>query len=211
MKPKIPTPCLCLVTDRDRVASGDLIGVVSKAVDGGVEMVQLREKNHPAGKLLALARELRAVTRGKALLIVNDRVDIALLSGADGTQLGEKALDVASAKTLAGPDMLIGRSVHSVEGAIQAEAAGADFLVLGTIFQTSSHPGAQTGGLELVREASQRVALPVMAIGGVSEANAGEIIRAGAAGAAVITAISMADNPQNAASRLSESMISEQR
>ena len=136
MKPKLPLPCLCLVTDRARAASGDLVDTARAAVEGGVGMIQLREKDLPASELLSLARELRSVTEGRALLIVNDRVDVALLSGADGVQLGEKGLDAASARRLVGPDMLIGRSVHSVEGAAEAEADGADFLVLGTIFES---------------------------------------------------------------------------
>ena len=170
-------------------------------------MVQLREKDCSADELLTLARELRAVTRGKALLVVNDRVDVAILSGADGVQLGENALDVESARRLAGDDALIGRSVHSVEGAVEAEASGADFLILGTLFETSSHPGARTSGLDIVREVSERVSVPVLGIGGVSESNIADVIGAGAAGAAVITAISMDRRPKEAASRLSESII----
>lgn len=206
MKPKLSLPCLCLVTDRGRTASGDLVDTARAAVDGGVGMVQLREKDCPAGELLALARELRGATDGRALLIVNDRVDIALLSGADGVQLGENGLDAASARRLVGPDMLIGRSVHSVEGAVEAEADGADFLVLGTIFQTDSHPAADTGGLDLVREVTGRVKLPVTGIGGISESNVGGLIEAGANGAAVITAISMASDPKAASLGLSEAM-----
>lgn len=206
MKPKLALPCLCLVTDRGRTASGNVVDTVSAAVDGGVGMVQLRGKDYPAGELLSLALELRDATAGRALLIVNDRVDIAILCEADGVQLGEQALDVHSARRLVGPDMLIGRSVHSAEGAVEAASSGADFLALGTIFETSSHPGARTGGIELVRDATGRVETPVIGIGGISESNVAEVVRAGAAGAAVITAISMAQDPAEAASRLSAAM-----
>ena len=206
MKPELALPCLCLVTDRERTASGDVVAAVSDAVRAGVGMVQLREKDYPAGKLLSLAHKLRSVTEGRALLIVNDRVDVALLSGADGVQLGENALDAAAARGLVGHDMLIGRSVHSVEGAIEAESVGADFLVLGTIFETASHPGADTGGLELVRSVTRRVSIPVIGIGGISASNIAGLVQAGAAGAAVITAISMTDDPKTAASRLSAAM-----
>ena len=205
-KPELAPPCLCLVTDRARAASGDITSAASMAVDGGVGMVQLRGKDYAASDLLSLAHELRRVTAGRALLIVNDRVDIAILSGADGIQLGERALDVCSARRLVGADMLIGRSVHSVEGAVEAASSGADFLVLGTIFETSSHPGVQTGGLKLIRDVTSRVETPVMGIGGISESNVAEVIQAGAAGAAVITAISMAQDPQAVASRLSAAM-----
>ena len=206
MKPKFALPCLCLVTDRGRTESRDVLCAVSDAVDGGVGMVQLREKDYASGKLLSLARDLRSVTKGKALLIVNDRADIAMLSGADGVQLGETSLDVESTRTLVGSDMLIGRSVHSVEGAVEAESSGADFLVLGTVFETSTHPGAQIGGLELVRNVVKSVELPVIGIGGISEWNVDGVIEAGAAGAAVITAISMAPDPKGASCRLSAAM-----
>ena len=206
MKPELVAPTLCLVTDRRRTASGDLAALAAAAVEGGVGMVQLREKDLPAGELLALARRLRRATAGRALLIVNDRVDVAMASGADGVQLGENGLDVASARRLAGASMVIGRSVHSAEGARVAEAEGADFLVLGTVFDTASHPGAETGGLGLVREATAGVGVPVLGIGGVSESNVGSLIEAGAAGAAVISAISMDADPKRAAFRLREAM-----
>ena len=194
----IPLPCLCMVTDRTRSASGDLVETVSAAVEAGVRMVQLREKDMPAGQLLDLARRLRVVTEGKSLLIVNDRLDVALLSGADGVQLGEEAMSVAEARKLIGPNLLIGSSVHSVEGAVAAESNGADFLVLGAIFETTTHPGVETGGLALVEAVTRRVRLPVLGIGGITPANVRSVIDAGASGAAVITAISMSPDPRAA-------------
>ncbi len=204
-RPRIELPCLCMVTDESTV-SASLLKTVSAAVDGGVGMVQLRRKDLPARSLLSLARDLRAITSGRALLIVNDRVDVALLSGADGVQLGEDSLDVPSARKLIGAHMLIGRSVHSLEGALEAESRGADYLALGTMFPTSSHPGAQTGGVELAREVAGRVRIPTLCIGGVTASNVGELIAAGAAGAAVISAISMSPDPSDGAARLVESM-----
>ena len=202
MASPIPLPCLCMVTDRTRTASGDLVETVSAAVDAGVCMVQLREKDMPAGQLLELARQLRAVTEGKSLLMVNDRVDVALLSGADGVQLGEEAMSIAQARKLTGPNLLIGSSVHSVEGAVAAESNGADFLVLGAIFETTTHPGVETGGLALVEAVTRRVRLPVLGIGGITPYNIEDVIQAGAAGAAVITAISMVPDPGAAVANL---------
>ncbi len=169
-------------------------------------MVQLREKDMSPFELLRLARRLRRVTQGRALLIVNDRVDVALLAGADGVQLGETALDVADVRQLVGPDMLIGRSVHSEVGAVDAECQGADFLVLGTIFETASHPDGLVGGLDLVREVTGAVGVPVLGIGGIASSNARSVLEAGASGVAVITAISMADNPRLAAYHLSKAI-----
>ena len=202
----IPLPCLCMVTDRTRTASGDLVETVSAAVEAGVRMVQLREKDMPAGQLLDLARRLRVVTEGKSLLIVNDRLDVALLCGADGVQLGEEAMGAAEARKLIGPNRLIGSSVHSVEGAVAAESNGADFLVLGTIFETTTHPGVETGGLTLVEAVTRRVRLPVLGIGGITPANVRSVIDAGASGAAVITAISTSPDPRAAITALLEPM-----
>ena len=165
-------------------------------------MVQLREKDMPPFELLRLARRLRRITEGRALLIVNDRVDVAILAGADGVQLGETALDVADVRGLVDSDMLIGRSVHSEVGAVDAECQGADYLVLGTVFDTASHPHGQVGGLDLVREVTDAVGIPVLGIGGITADNAGGVMEAGASGIAVITAITMAESPHLAASDL---------
>lgn len=208
VRPSIERPCLCFVTDGGPTTSGDAVAAVSAALEGGVRMVQLRAKQLAASRLLKLARELRSATHGRALLVVNDRLDIAMLSGADGVQLGEDGLDVASARQFVGPEMVIGRSVHSELGAIQAETEGADFLVLGTIFETRSHPGADTGGLRLVRSVASRVAIPVLGIGGITPENVGGVLESGADGAAVISAISSAPHPASAAARLTTAMRS---
>ena len=169
-------------------------------------MAQLRDKNAPPRETLALARRLRDATRGRALLIINDRADIAALSDADGVHLGENSIDVASARRLLGDAALIGRSVHSAEGAVRAQDAGADYLILGTIFPTQTHPGGATGGLDLMERVAQSVDIPVLGIGGVEEGNAADIIRAGADGAAVISAVVSAANPAKAAARLIATM-----
>lgn len=166
-------------------------------------MVQLREKDMAPFELLRLASRLRRITEGRALLIVNDRVDVAMLAGADGVQLGETALDVADVRHLVGPDMLIGRSVHSEVGAVDAECQGADYLVLGTVFETASHPEGHVGGLDLVAEVTGSVGIPVLGIGGITPDNAQCVVEAGASGVAVITAITMAKDPHVEATDLS--------
>ena len=165
-------------------------------------MVQLREKDLSAGQLLALAWRLRKLTSGRALLLVNDRLDVALACGADGVQLGEEALPPRAARQVAGEGLLLGRSVHSVEGAVEAEAEGADLLVLGTIFPTRSHPGRRAAGVSLVEQVSSRVHIPVLAIGGAKVENVGAVIEAGASGAAVISAISRSRDPEQASRAL---------
>ena len=171
-------------------------------------MVQLREKDLPAAELYALALRLKSAIRGRALLFVNDRIDVALAADADGVQLGENALSLPVAKRIAGGELLLGRSVHSVDGAVNAEAQGADLLVLGTIFPTTSHPGARAGGAQLVREVAAAVRAPFLAIGGIDTSNVGEAVAGGAAGAAVITAITTASDPAAQSARLLDAMQS---
>ncbi len=187
-------PILCLVTDRTACLGRPLERVVAAAVGAGVNLVQLRERDLPARQLLDLGRSLlEPVRRGGAALVVNDRVDVALALGADGVQLGGGSLPVREARRLVGDGMLVGCSAHSLEDALRAEGEGADYLVLGTIFETRSHPGLQPAGLDLVARVAGAVRIPVVAIGGIREGNAGSVMAAGARGVAVITAIQSAD------------------
>ena len=184
--------------------------VAEAAVDGGVNMVQLRERDLPGGHLLNWAFRLRQITKGRALLIVNDRVDIALLSGADGVQLGEEGMKMADVRRIAGHSLLLGRSVHSVDGAKIAAWDGADFLIVGTIFPTGSHPGGVTAGPELISEIRGVTDVPILAIGGIDDTNVQQVMSAGANGAAVITAISRRPDPQSAARNLMSNMSKRQ-
>ena len=204
----LPFPCLCLVTDRSLCPPGSLEEGVAAAVSGGVDMVQLREKDMPAGDLLELARRLRSITEGKAILVVNDRLDVALAAGADGVHLPEVSLSVSDAKQVAPPGFLVGKSVHGLPAATQASDENADYLVLGTIFPTDSKPGADTGGVERVAEVAGRVAAPVIAIGGIDSRNAASVIEAGARGVAVVSAILGAPDPEWAARKLKRAMLS---
>ena len=201
--PRLPEPCLALVTNRRLCPSErTLADVVSAACDGGIDVVQVREKDLPGGALLTLAQELREATRGRALLTVNERVDVALACEADGVQLGEDALPVEEARRLLGSDALIGRSVHSVAGAVEAEAAGADFLLVGPIFATPSHPEIPGAGTALLEQVRRAVAVPFLAIGGVDASNVEEVARAGASGAAVVRTVLAAPDPAQAAADL---------
>jgi thiamine-phosphate pyrophosphorylase len=197
-----------LVTDRRRVV-GDLVEAIAAALDGGVDMVQLREKDLPAGELLRLARRVRGVTAGRALLLVNDRADVALLAGADGVHLGEAGLPVAAARAWLPARMLVGRSVHSVAAAREAEQDGADYLVAGTLFPSRSHPDAVPAGPGLLQEIAARVQLPVLGIGGIGPGEAPECRRCGAAGVAVIDAVLSAADPRAAAAALREALDAE--
>ncbi len=197
-----PAPCLMLITDRFRLRGRPLEEVASQAVEGGVNAVQLREKDMGTGELSELAATLHAALRDRAMLLVNDRIDIALAVGADGVHLPEHSLPGDKARDIAGDACIVGRSVHSVEAAVAAQAEGADYLQVGTIFETASKPGRPAAGLSLVREVRDAVSIPVVAVGGIDAGNAAGVIAAGADGVAVIGAIMDADDPRQAARAL---------
>ncbi|MBM3945777.1 MAG: thiamine phosphate synthase [SAR202 cluster bacterium] len=203
---QLPRPGLVLVTDRSLCPDGSLVARVEAAVSGGVDMVQLREKDLSSGELYRLALELKKAIGGRATLVVNDRVDVALAANADGVQLPESGLPVGAARRLLRHGMLVGRSVHSAEGAARADADGADFLFLGTIFPSRSHPDAEGAGVRIIREARKGVRAPVLAIGGVDKTNAALCLDAGADGIAVISAILGAPDTKQAARDMKETM-----
>ena len=169
-------------------------------------MVQLREKNLPGRALLDLACRIGAIVKPNAALVINERVDVALAYGADGVQLAEEGLPISAVRQLVGPGVLIGRSVHSAEGAAQAEAEGADFLIAGTIFSTGTHPEAQAAGVGLLAQIASRVEIPFLGIGGITCRNVTQVMEAGASGAAVISAITAAQHPEQAALDLKRQM-----
>ncbi len=197
-----PSPCLMLITDRARLRGRPLEEVASQAVDGGANVVQLREKDLPGGELYELAITLRAVLRGRALFLVNERVDVALASGADGVHLPERGLPGKAIREIVGEACIIGRSVHGVEAALRAEQDGADFVEAGNVYETASKPGAPAAGVDLVRAVAEAVRIPVVAVGGITAERAAEVIAAGADGVAVIGAIMDGEDPKWSASLL---------
>jgi thiamine-phosphate pyrophosphorylase len=201
-RPRWPERVVMLVTDRKRCGRRPLVEAVAEAIEGGVNIVQLREKDLPGAELLQLARQLRGICGQRALFLVNDRVDVALLAGADGVHLPENGLPVAACRQLLPASMTVGRSVHSVNAARQAELDGADYLVAGTLFPSPSHRDVTPAGVELLRNITARVNLPVIAIGGINPENVDACWQAGAAGIAVVSTVLGAEDPQRAAARL---------
>jgi thiamine-phosphate pyrophosphorylase len=188
-----------LVTDR-RQASGtdELLRSVDSAIAGGVTAVQLREKDVLFEDLLPLARQLRGLTSGRAQLLVNGPVELAVAVGADGVHLPEGSPPIGRPEL----QFLVGRSVHSREAAETAWAECSDYLIAGPVFETESHPGQAPAGVALISAISQIVAIPVLAIGGVTADRVESVVRAGASGVAVISAILGAESPRHAAHRL---------
>jgi len=197
-----PERVLMVVTDPAAVGDRDLAEVVAAAVRGGANVVQLRAKELPGGELLALARRLRGVTAGRALLLINDRPDVALLAGADGVHLSEAGLPVAPVRAWLPASLVVGRSVHDFHAAREAEADGADYLLVGTIYPSPSHPEREPAGATLLREIHARVRTPIVAIGGITPSRVRECLDAGAQGVAVVSAILRADDPETAAADL---------
>ena len=169
------------------VGDDDPIGRARLAVEGGAGVVQVRMKSSPAGAVLAASREIVALCRDRALVIVNDRADLAVLAGADGVHVGDDDLPADEVRRIVGPAMLVGRSTRTLAEARAALAAGADHVGFGPMFSTRTKEiAAAPRGLDALREVAGRLGAPVVAIGGITLETVGEVARAGAAAAAVI-------------------------
>jgi len=170
-----------IVGDEDTVARAEA------AVEGGAGCVQVRMKRSPAGRVLEAAREIAARWRGRALVIVNDRVDLAVLAGADGVHLGDEDLPVPEARRLCGEGMLVGRTCRTAEEARRALAEGADHVGYGPVFPSRTKPiDVAPRGLEGVAALRRAIAAPIVAISGIELANIGDVAAAGATAAAVV-------------------------
>lgn len=182
---------LYAVTDRTWAADEDaLFRQIGDAIDGGASTVQLREKHLDEGAFLAEAERFTALCRRKgAVSIINDSVDVALKSGADGVHIGQEDLAAGEARRILGPGKIIGVSAHSVEEALRAQAAGADYLGVGAAFATGTKADAKPVTRETIRAVTAAVDIPVVAIGGITRENLPELKGCGLAGAAVVSAL----------------------
>ncbi len=194
-------PRLHLITNRQLCADRAQEAIVAEAARGGLGAVQLREKDLTPRALLDEAERLKWVI-GATPLIVNGAAEIARAVDAVGVHLPGAAGSVATARAVIGATALIGRSIHSLEGALDAEAEGADYVMLGTIFATASKPGRAPAGLSLVTLVAGAIRIPVIAIGGIDEGNVAATLAAGAWGVAVMSGILRAAAPTIAVARL---------
>ena len=181
---------LYAVTDRHWLNGRTLLEVVRESLDGGVTMLQLREKTLEEGAFLEEARALQALCRERHVpFIVNDNVDIARAMGADGVHVGQSDMEALDVRAKLGPDKIIGVSAHTVEEALLAERHGADYLGVGAVFPTGSKDDADEVSYETLKAICDAVSIPVVAIGGVSQANVAQLAGSGICGVAVISAI----------------------
>lgn len=197
---------LYVVTDEKLSHGLTHVRIADLAARGGADVIQLRDKKRCGRELYEIATRIRAATRETgARLIINDRLDIALASGADGVHFGQDDLPLSVARRVAPRPFIIGLSVGSVREAIQAEEEGADYVAVSPVFTTGSKHDAGPGhGIRMVRDIRAAVSIPVIGIGGIHAGNAGEVIGAGADGVAVISAVVSQENVTEAARRLCE-------
>ena len=185
------------------VGGPDPVAQAALALDGGAAVIQLRVKEMADGELLAAASRLVALARGRALVIVNDRADLAVLSGADGVHVGDEDLPVEAARRVVGPGLLVGRSTRTLADGLAALAAGADHVGFGPVFATATKRIAEPPrGLAMLAEVARGLPAPVVAIGGIGLETIGPVAAAGAAAAAVIGALFDGPDPRRRAAAL---------
>jgi len=173
----------------------DAGAVVNEMLDGGINVLQLRAKGRSLDEVASLARSLRGNTRDAGVpLIVNDYPAIAKDISAEGAHVGQDDLSVTEARGLAGPGSLIGKSTHSLEQALAAEAEGADYIGFGPLFATATKPDYRPTGLEQVAEVHARVRIPIFCIGGIKQANLAQVLAAGARRIVIVSELLEAKN-----------------
>jgi thiamine-phosphate pyrophosphorylase len=190
------------VTD-DSLPDEQLEGALAALLDAGIRVVQYRDKMRGDRARVAMAARLASmVHQADGLLIINDRVDIAIAAGADGAHLGQDDLPLDVARRLLGPDLLLGASASYMEEIEPDRLTGVDYLGFGAVYATDTKPDAEYAGLDLFRQVCERTNLPVVGIGGISLERVPDVMACGAAGVAVVSALFQAGDPGEAARKL---------
>ena len=194
---------LYAVTDRSWLGERTLAQVVEEVLKGGATFLQLREKELDQATILAEAREIQAIAaRYHVPFVINDSVDIALACDADGVHVGQADLMGWDVRALIGPDKILGITANTVELAVAAERAGADYIGAGAVFGTTTKQNAKNLSLDTLKAICQAVSIPVVAIGGINADNLPRLAGTGAAGAAVVSALFAQKDPEEAARRM---------
>lgn len=199
---------LYLVTNSDQFNSDDeFLDAIASALEGGIDILQLREKNMSAKKILELGKKIKQLClQYGTIFIVNDRIDIAYMLEADGVHLGQDDLDIKAAREILGNKCIVGISTHEPEQAIKAVEDGADYIGVGPVFATPTKQGRIPVGLEYVKWASENINIPFYAIGGIDTENVDEVLDIGAERIAVVRAIINAKSPQKEAQKFQEKL-----
>jgi thiamine-phosphate pyrophosphorylase len=178
------------------------------AIEGGADTIQFRQKGGSTREMIEIARKLKGMcTEAGVTFIVNDRIDVAIASEADGVHLGQDDFPITLARKLMGEDVIIGGSAVSLEDAQRCFAEGVDYVGFGPVYPTSSKPDASSPtGIEIMKKAIEAVPLPVIAIGGIHAQNVSEVMHTGAYGIAVISAVCCQTDPKQATRKLSRAM-----
>jgi thiamine-phosphate pyrophosphorylase len=196
---------LYVVLDTAVLKGRSHLEAAEKVIQAGVKIIQLRDKTTAKKKLIPLARELQRICRQHGVLFVmNDYADVALAVNADGLHVGQEDLPVETARQLLSPDKILGVSAYTVEEAQTAEKEGADYIAVGSIFPTGSKDDVKVVGLERIKSIKKAVRLPLVAIGGINQANAQQVVEAGADSLCVISAVLGAPDMMQAAKELIE-------
>ena len=190
ISPLLDIPLLVLVTNRNVVADkNELIARIDVAAQHGVNIVQIRENDLPPEELYELCREVKTVVDGRALVMINDKVDIGASAELDGAHLTEHSMSLENAREIMGAGAVFSSSSHDVERAVQLCSAGIDFIIAGTMFETETHPGKIPEGLKLLEDIKDKIDCPIVGIGGITLNNLDDVINSGAIGVAVIREI----------------------
>lgn len=196
---------LYVIIDSEVLKGRNEVEVARHAIQGGAKVIQLRDKLRPKGMLVPLAQQLKKLcAEADILFIVNDYLDLAIASDADGLHIGQEDLPFAEARKVLPADKIIGCSSATLDEALRAEEEGADYIAVGSIYPTPTKPDARLAGLKTLRQVKKKVSIPVVAIGGINEDNIAEVIRAGADAVAVISAVLSGDDVKKASQRLAK-------
>ncbi|MGL5647513.1 MAG: thiamine phosphate synthase [Clostridium sp.] len=194
---------LYLVTDKEILKEKDFFKEIEKTLKSGVKTVQLREKDTLGKEFLDKAIKLRSLTKKyNSLFIVNDRVDIGMLSNADGIHIGQKDIQIGDVRKLVGEKMIIGVSASTLEEAKKAEDDGADYIGVGAIFKTETKKDAENTGLDVLKEIKKNINIPIVAIGGIKEENIEKISKV--EGYAIVSDILASKEIENKVKRILE-------
>ena len=198
---------LYVIVDKAAAKARDLAWIADRAIRGGADVIQLRDKAASAQALIEEAKRCVQLTKAAGVpLIINDRVDVAVAVGADGVHLGQDDLPVSVARQILGPGRIIGASTHSLKQALEADRAGVDYLAVGPIYPTPTKPEASSVGASLISQVKAQVQRPLVTIGGIDQTTLPEVLAAGATCVAVVRAVCGAEHPEAAARALKDTL-----